>query len=280
MRIHFCGVRGSMPAAGAEFSDVGGHTSCVALARNGGPPTLVLDAGTGLCRLSALLEGAPFAGTVLLSHLHWDHTLGLPFFAAGDRPDARVRLLLPEQGYDAESLIERFMSPPHFPITPAQLRGAWTFGTLDEGHHEIEGFDVVAREIPHKGGRTFGYRISDRSGATVAYLSDHAPHELGPGRGGFGVFHDSARALAAGADLLIHDAQYRLDELDARASFGHAAADYALALGHEVGAKKILLFHHDPARTDAAAHELLADVRERHPDVVVDLATESTTVTL
>src|ERR1700752_3025738 len=98
MRVAFCGVRGSRPAAGAEFAEVGGNTSCVAVAHDGAPPTLVLDAGTGLHRVTALLEGAPFRGSLLFGHLHWDHTHGLPFFAAGDHPDAIVRVLLPEQG--------------------------------------------------------------------------------------------------------------------------------------------------------------------------------------
>lgn len=83
MRIHFCGVRGSTPATGAAFARYGGDTSCVAIARNGADPTLLLDAGTGLARVDTLLEGRPFRGTILLGHLHWDHTHGLPFFRAG-----------------------------------------------------------------------------------------------------------------------------------------------------------------------------------------------------
>ena len=134
----------------------------------------MLDAGTGLQRLSRTLAGAPFVGTILLGHLHWDHTHGLPFFAAGNRAESKVRLLLPEQGEDAEELLARAFSPPHFPIRPRQLGEGWTFDNLKEGEHEIEGFTVLAREIPHKGGRTFGYRVSDGR-ATIAYLSDHSP---------------------------------------------------------------------------------------------------------
>ena len=98
MRITLCGVRGSTPAAGIDFVRYGGHTSCVAIAHSeASRPTLILDAGTGLQTLGRLLDGAPFAGTILLSHLHWDHVLGLPFFAAGDRPEASIEVLLPEQ---------------------------------------------------------------------------------------------------------------------------------------------------------------------------------------
>ena len=180
MRLWLCGVRGSTPAVGAEFAGVGGHTSCVAIGGDDGAPRLVIDAGTGLRTLTAILDGAPFVGTILLSHLHWDHTHGLPFFSAGDRPDARVHLRVPAQGRPARELVAQILSPPHFPITPEQLRGSWTIDDIDAGRSTHEGFEVLARDIPHKGGRTFGYRISDGR-HTVAYLSDHAPQDLGHG---------------------------------------------------------------------------------------------------
>lgn len=276
MRAHFCGVRGSTPAPGAEFTRVGGHTSCVAIGGDNGPPTLVLDAGTGLRRLSGLLDGGPFRGTILLSHLHWDHTHGLPFFAAGDRPDSSVRLLLPEQGHDPLALLARFMSPPHFPIRPDELRGDWTFDDLSEGPHELEGFTVLAREIPHKGGRTFGFRVSDGR-TTLAYLSDHAPQALGPGPEGLGEYHEAARRLVEGADVLVHDGQYTAAELPARGHFGHAAAEYAAALAHACGVRRVLLFHHDPARTDSEVDALLAGVRAM-ASVPVDVAHEGDVV--
>lgn len=278
MRVYFCGVRGSTPAPGAEFIGVGGHTSCVAIGADGGPPTLVLDAGTGLRRLASVLAGAPFSGTILLSHLHWDHTHGLPFFTAGDRPDASVRLLLPDQGTDPEALLARCMSPPHFPIGPDGLRGNWAFESLLEGTVELEGFTVVAREIPHKGGRTFGYRVSDGL-TTVAYLPDHAPQSLGPGREGLGEYHEAARQLVAGADLVIHDGQYTAAELPARGHFGHAAAEYAAGLAHECGAGRLLLFHHDPARTDTEVEAVLAGVRSM-ARLPVDVAREDAVVCL
>jgi len=135
VRIHLCGVRGSTPAPGAEFVRYGGHTSCVAIAPDSGAPRLILDAGTGLRRVTGLLRGEPFAGTIILTHLHWDHVHGLPFFSAGDRDGARVTLLLPEQeeaqrkegSAGAEEVLARGMSPPHFPITPAGLEPATFF---------------------------------------------------------------------------------------------------------------------------------------------------------
>ena len=243
----------------------------MAIAHDGHPPALVLDAGTGLRLLPGLLDGGPFVGTILLGHLHWDHTQGLPFCPSIDRDDASVRLLLPAQGERAEHLLARAMSPPHFPIRPDQLRGAWSFENLDAGWHDIEQFRVLTAEIPHKGGRTFGLRVEDGTSA-IAYLSDHAPQELGPGPDGWGDYHAAARALAGGVDLLIHDAQYTIEELPVRGPFGHAAADYAVGLAAHAGARRVLLYHHDPSRTDHEVDELVAAVASRHADVAVEAA--------
>ena len=249
MKLVLCGGRGSTPAPGRAFVRYGGHTSCVALAHDGRPPTLVLDGGTGLRRLTQVLGGAPFDGTLLLGHLHWDHTQGIPFFAAGDRPDARVALHLPDQGTDAAAVLGRALSPPHFPIGPHQLRGRWSFANLPPGEHEMEGFSVLALDIPHKGGRTFGFRISDGR-STVAYLSDHSPVTLGPGPDGFGEYHDAALALVTEVDVLLHDAQHTADEFEAKKAFGHSAVDYAVGLAEKASVGRLVLFHHDPPRTD------------------------------
>ncbi|MDQ3218226.1 MAG: hypothetical protein M3Q18_10330, partial [Actinomycetota bacterium] len=98
MRIVLCGVRGSTPSPGPQFVRYGGNTSCVALSHSSEAPTLVLDGGTGLQQLAPRLNGSAFRGTILLTHLHWDHTHGLPFFSSGDRDDASVSLVMPAQG--------------------------------------------------------------------------------------------------------------------------------------------------------------------------------------
>jgi phosphoribosyl 1,2-cyclic phosphodiesterase len=258
VRLYLCGTRGSTPAPGAEFVRYGGHTSCVAISHDGDAvPTLILDAGTGLREVTPLLRGRPFAGTILLSHLHWDHLHGLPFFRGGDTEGAAVTLLLPEQedGAGAESVLERGMSPPHFPIRPRDLRGDWTFGTLGQASLRTAGFTVDAREVPHKGGRTFGYRVSDGQ-SVVAYIPDHCPTALGPGPDGLGEYHAAAVDLARDADVLIHDAFLLAGELAAQASFGHAAADYAVGLAKAAGARQVVLFHHRPDRTDDELDEL------------------------
>jgi phosphoribosyl 1,2-cyclic phosphodiesterase len=272
-----CGVRGSTPAPGSEFARYGGHTSCVAIGHDGEPPSLIVDAGTGIRRVTSVLDGEPFRGTILLGHLHWDHTQGLPFFAGADRPDARTTVMLPDQG-DPAAVLERAISPPHFPIGLAGLRGTWRFAGLQPGRHRIEGFEVLALDIPHKGGRTFGYRISDGNGASLAYLSDHNPVALGPGPAGLGPYHDAALALARDVDVLFHDAQHTAAELPSRASFGHSAADYAVGLGAAAGATGVLLYHHDPARTDAEVDAIVASLQR--PDLEVCSAAEQAVLDL
>jgi ribonuclease BN (tRNA processing enzyme) len=262
-----------MPAVGAAFLRYGGHTPCLALAHDGAAPSLVLDAGTGITQLGPLIGGAAFSGAIVLTHLHWDHVQGLPFCHSADHPEARVAFRIPaqEDGAEAASVLARAMSPPHFPIGPHDLLGDWDFGSLDPSEYELEGFRILAREVPHKGGRTFGYRVSDDR-STLTYIPDHCPTRLGPGDDGFGARHPAALELARDADLLIHDAQLLPEEI-AEADFGHAVADYAAGLAHAAGAHQVLLFHHKPDRTDAQLDALAARFAG---DPLVDVAVDAT----
>ncbi len=236
------GVRGSTPAPGADFVRYGGHTSCVGVShRAGEAPALVLDAGTGLRNLSAHWSFRPFQGSILLSHLHWDHVQGIPFFVSGDNPDAKVQLFLPaQQGLSGEQLLAQSMAPPAFPITPGGLLGDWSFEALEPGVHSIEGYSVTAAEIRHKGGRTFGYRVSDGV-VDVAYLPDHVAA---------GAVTDGLAALIRGVDLLIHDAQFLDPERALADAYGHSTVDDAIELARRLEARRLLLFHHGPGRTD------------------------------
>jgi ribonuclease BN (tRNA processing enzyme) len=280
VEILFCGVRGSTSAPGADFVRVGGHTSCVALTRSGeDTPSLVLDAGTGLQVLTDRLGGAPFRGTVLVTHLHWDHTQGLPFFRSGDQPGSQVSLLIPDQqdGRAAADVLAGSMSPPHFPIRPEGLQGAWTFATLEEGEYVIEDFEVTAVELPHKGGRTFGYRIVDPGGASLVYASDHGPIALGPGDDGHGPVHEAILDLAKGADVLIHDAQFVAAELAIAELYGHATVDYCYRLAEAAEVGRLVLFHHSPVRVDDDV-DRLGDLAP--PGVDVTIAREGETLVL
>ena len=267
MRIACLGARGSSPTPGDAFREFGGHTCCVAIAPDEGPYELVLDAGTGIRGLGALLGGAPFRGTIILTHLHWDHLIGLPFSRALVDPAARVRLLVPARD-DPGGLLERMMSPPFFPVTPSDLPGEWRIEPLGEGVTDLGALRVTAREIPHGGGTTFGLRVEDGA-AAVAYLPDHDPRIAGPGPDGLGVASEAALALARGADLLVHDAHWAAAEIEGRGTAGHASAEFAQALAGAAGARRLWLFHHHPDRTDDAVRELAAGLGPTGVDVTI-----------
>jgi phosphoribosyl 1,2-cyclic phosphodiesterase len=259
VRLTFLGVRGSTCAPGADFVRYGGHTSCVAVTpRDGDRPTLLLDAGTGIRGATAMLGGEAFRGTILVSHLHWDHVQGLPFFAAGDRPDAAVTMVVPAQGgASGRDLLAQLMSPPGFPIEPEGLIGDWRFESLEAGTTELEGFGVTAVDVEHKGGRTFGF-VLEEDGRRVAYVPDHAP--------AVGVSDRLLQALD-GVDVLVHDAQFLEWERPRARDYGHATVDDAVHLGEKVGARTVVLFHHGPHRVDDAL-DTMADVVPTHLEVV------------
>jgi phosphoribosyl 1,2-cyclic phosphodiesterase len=270
MNLFFFGSRGSTPVSGAEYQRYGTATSCVGVGTGtatsyeeavakGEVPHLVLDAGTGFINLERVLNGKPFQGSVCITHLHWDHTHGLPFLREAYMPGHRVDIYVPAQGDggDEETVMNRAFSPPHFPVPIGTLGEEWSVTGLEPGTVELEGFSVHAEEIPHKGSRTFGYRVSDAT-SSVAYLPDHKPLALGPGPDGLGEYHPAAMALAEGVDLLVHDSQHTAEELPRLAFLGHSAVEYVVGLGIAAGAKAVALFHHDPHRTDAQIDEIVA----------------------
>ena len=260
MRLTFLGVRGSTPATGPDFVRYGGNTSCVAVSHTADtPPKLILDAGTGLRALSGLLGGASFDGSILLSHLHWDHVQGIPFFTAGDRAGARVDVYVPAQdGRNGRDLVAQFLSPPAFPITPEGLLGDWTFTALEPGRHAIDGFDVTSADAEHKGGRAYAYRVAS-GGASVAYLPDHIPNA------GVG---DSLLALLEGVELLVHDAQFVESERAWADEYGHSTVLDAVALAERCDAKRLVLFHHGHARPDEALDRIADGIPTGVPIVV------------
>lgn len=285
MNVFFFGCRGSTPVSGAEYQRYGVATSCVGVGRGtattyeeaaaeGAVPHLVLDAGTGFINLERVLGGEPFRGSVCISHLHWDHTHGLPFLREAYAQGHRVGIYVPGQGEegDAETVMNRAFSPPHFPVAIGTLGEGWSVTGIEPGTIEIEGFTVRAEEIPHKGSRTFGYRVSDGA-SSIAYLSDHAPLALGPGPDGLGEYHRAAMALVDGVDVLIHDSQHTAEEIPRLAFLGHSAVEYAVGLGLAAGAKSVVLFHHDPHRTDDQVDEILERLGD--PGIRVIAARES-----
>ncbi len=242
MKLWLLGVRGSTPAPGPDFVRYGGHTACVAVVPAGAEePTLLLDAGTGIRTLGGKLHSDAFQGSILLSHLHWDHMMGIPFSRALDQHTSRVDLYLPTQdGMTARDLLAKTMSPPAFPIEPEGLHGSWTFRPAEAGPTTIEGFKVTAAEVAHKGGRTLGYRIEDELGS-IAYLTDHAPVQ---------GMSDECWELMDGVDVLLHDAQFLETERAIADEYGHATIDEAIEIAVKAKVGQLVLFHHSPVRTD------------------------------
>ena len=290
MNVFFFGCRGSTPVSGDEYRRYGTATSCIGIgtgaaasyadaAARKAAPRLVLDAGTGFINLERVLDGEPFRGSVCITHLHWDHTHGLPFLREACLPGHRVDVYVPAQGGagDAEAVMNRAFAPPHFPVPIGTLGESWSVTGIEPGTRELEGLSVRAEEIPHKGSRTFGYRVSDGT-SSLAYLPDHKPLALGPGPDGLGEYHAAAMALASGVDLLVHDSQHTAAELRALSFLGHSAVEYVVGLGAAAGAKAVALFHHDPHRTDAQIDEIVAHLH--HPGVRVVAAHEGMVLSL
>jgi phosphoribosyl 1,2-cyclic phosphodiesterase len=201
-------------------------------------PALVLDAGTGLQMIGSTLGERAFDGWVLLTHLHWDHVQGLPFAPPLDRDDARVTLAQPAQG-DPARVLERAMSPPHFPITADELRGDWSHVALEPGKHQFGPFEVLAVDVVHKGGRAYGYRVRCE-GTSFAYVPDAVDAN-----------EDALLELATGVDVLVRGAPFVASESARAAAFGHGTAEAAAAVAKRAGAGRLVLTHHAPNRSDA-----------------------------
>jgi phosphoribosyl 1,2-cyclic phosphodiesterase len=222
---------------------------------NAGEAPIIFDLGTGLRTFGDTqpLDGT-FIGTALLTHIHWDHVQGLPFFPPADRIGARFDVFGPqqEQGTLAD-LFDGFMRPPYFPVSCSDLRGDIVFHEVLKDDIAIGSAQIKIRPVPHCGA-TVGYRV-EWAGVTVTYISDHqAPL-------GLDSVADSVLELAEGADLLIHDAQYTRDEFAQKSHWGHCTIDYALRVAQEAGARRLVLFHHDPSHSDDVLDRLLVDAR-------------------
>ena len=248
-----------------------------------GEPPLIVDLGTGLRALGEHLEasasasGEPLRATALLSHLHYDHVLGLPFFSPMRHPDAVVDVYGPSQ--DGELLgeaLDSMVRPPFFPVRMDQFEGTFRF-------HDLQGTDefavgavkVKVRPVPHIG-HTLGFRL-EADGHVLAYLSDHqAPLDLCS-------VEPEVLELCDGADLLLHDGQYTEPEFAGVPHWGHSTANYAVHVARESGVKRLMLFHHDPSHTDEDIDRMLDEARQlaaAAPGLEVDAAAEGTTLDL
>jgi phosphoribosyl 1,2-cyclic phosphodiesterase/CheY-like chemotaxis protein len=260
MQVTFWGTRGSIPSPGFQTARYGGNTACVQVATAAGTQ-LILDCGTGARLLgehlvAEMTEG--LKGHILLSHTHWDHIQGFPFFAPVFHEGFEFTVHAPAGG--ERSLSEALagqMQYTYFPVNLEQLQARIECVDLQEGDFSVEEVRVRAHYLNHPG-LTLGYRL-ECGGATVVYATDHEPfgprlypHNVVAG-GTDQMLHEGDRSHAqfvAGADLLIHDAQYTAEEYESKRNWGHSPVEYAVALAVAAGVKRLVLFHHDPSHDD------------------------------
>jgi phosphoribosyl 1,2-cyclic phosphodiesterase len=253
LRLKVWGCRGSVPVPGADTVKYGGNTSCVEVVLGDGS-ALVLDAGTGIRELGLdLMRRGTRRIHLFLTHLHLDHLEGLRFFAPLWDADVTLDIWGPRSPVvSLRDRILRAFSPPLFPLDFRDVPARVSFHDLPGEPWRTDGLTLFADLVLHPG-PTVGFRLETEA-STLAYLPDHEPALAGiEGRS---LDWISAGALAHEADVLLHDAQYRDDEYAARIGWGHSSVDDAVAFSRAVGARRLVLFHHDPEHSDFALERL------------------------
>ncbi|MBV9280987.1 MAG: MBL fold metallo-hydrolase [Chloroflexi bacterium] len=272
MQVTFWGTRGSIPTPDPEMTQFGGNSSCVEV-QGGDGSVLVLDAGTGIRRLGRKLAGRAARIDVLLTHLHMDHIQGLGFFAPLYQPGLEVHVWGPPS--TTETLgqrLARYLSPPLFPVHLREVPSRLQLHDLTGDDIRVGRFHIQVAYVCHPN-PTVGYRIADGQ-SVVTYLPDHEP-VLGAASLDRRPAWISGYALAAGAELLIHDAQYSSDEYPDHVGWGHSSMKQAFEFADLTGAAMLAPFHHDPSHTDDDIERMVGDaLRELRPRFAVVPAME------
>jgi phosphoribosyl 1,2-cyclic phosphodiesterase len=304
MKIRFWGVRGSYPVPGPDTNRYGGNTSCVAVRAGDEGPLIIIDAGTGIRKLGKELMQSDFgagkgSAHLLVSHTHWDHIQGLPFFApayqkgnklfvyARQRDDTHLRAVFASQ-----------TDSPYFPVPFENVQADVAFRELVEGaRFEIGPVKVSCTRLNHPW-IAIAYRL-EFEGRSVAYVTDTAPFKdilieqeyiRQPPKPGeplkpedaakLQAMRDGVVRLCQGADLVIYDTQFTPEEYRARPHWGHSCPEDAIEIARSAGAKGVVLFHHDPSRTDDQIDALLHHHRKNTPDLQLLAAAEGMELTL
>jgi phosphoribosyl 1,2-cyclic phosphodiesterase len=247
------GCRGSLPTPGEATVRYGGNTTCVEI-RSGDRVALILDAGTGIKRLGDELDPDTARVDLLLTHLHLDHLEGLRFFAPLWREGVEVHIWGPASPvHSLQERVTRSFSPPLFPVDLADIPARVVFHDVPEEPWELEGIRILALPVSHPG-TTVGYRL-ELDGGSLAFIPDHEP-VLGVELDALGPDWISGYALADGVDVLVHDCQFTEAEYEERVGWGHSSVAHAVALARRAHAGRLVLFHHDPDRSDSGIDRL------------------------
>lgn len=261
MHVRFWGVRGSTPTPQVENLRYGGNTSCVEVRL--GEQIYIFDCGTGLRNLGKQLErekpGQPIIAHVFLSHFHWDHIQGIPFFTPlYSRSDSYFFFHSHNRVTGLQRAIEQQMADPYFPVDMNQMAAHRNFYDIDEGRIAFENCVLQSAWLQHPQG-CLGFRVESDDGVLV-YATDNEP--------GHPDFDRAVRKLAEGADVLIYDAQYTPDEYQRfKRGWGHSHWREGIDIAMQSGAQELVLFHHDPDHSDAAVDAIVSEARNYYPKV-------------
>ncbi|HXZ42688.1 MAG TPA: MBL fold metallo-hydrolase [Terriglobales bacterium] len=261
MRIKFWGVRGSTPAPLPENMRYGGNTSCVEV--RVGDNLYIFDCGTGFRILGRALgrefNGRPVSGHVFVSHFHWDHIQGLPFFEPlYDNPENHFQFHCSSRTRSLKQVFEEQMASPYFPVGLNEMQARRDFYDLKKTRLDLGDVSLRTMWLNHPQG-CMGFRLESKDGVMV-YATDNEP--------GDATFDKNVRELAAGADVLIYDAQYLPEEYEARRrGWGHSHWREAVNVAMQSGAKELILFHHDPDHDDACIDKVVREARNYYPRV-------------
>ncbi len=253
------GTRGSIPSPGPDTARYGGNTTCFEV-RSGGR-RVVFDAGSGMRPLGhdLMRDGNGVDTPIFLTHFHWDHIQGFPFFQPLYTPGAELRIIGPAQNnIDVQTLFAGQMGPIYFPVPFSAVAAKLSFGHLNEGTWEEDDIRVRAIRVKHPS-YVLGYRI-ETGGRSICFIPDDelegADYPVGDG------WRERLVEFVRGADLLIHDSMYTEEEYEARRGWGHSTHRQSLRLAEEAEVAELLFFHHDPERTDEALDEIVDRVRD------------------
>jgi phosphoribosyl 1,2-cyclic phosphodiesterase len=261
MRLRFWGVRGSTPTPQAENLRYGGNTSCVEVRIQ--DRLFVFDCGTGFRALgqhwTKQFGNQPLFAHIFVSHYHWDHIQGIPFFRPlYDSPNNVFVFHSSSRTRSLKTVMEEQMAAPYFPVNMNDMQANRAFHDIEEGRVSLDDVTIQAAWLNHPQG-CLGFRLESKQGVLV-YATDNEP--------GDPVFDKSVRKLAEGADVLIYDAQYLPEEYEARKrGWGHSHWREAVNIVMESGAKQLILFHHDPEHTDVCVDNIVKEARNYYPRV-------------